>query len=202
MHQAVTEDKALLQLLTEDPEAGIRALQSRYGGMIFRIAVRVLPEYPQDVEEVASDVLAAAWRQAGVLLESGRPLGPWLTVTARNRAIDRRRFLTRRQSVPLDEDLDLLLAADSSEGEDLIAALVTAMEQPDREIFLRRYYRMETAQEIGAAMGIQPHTVNVRLARGRARLKREYLKQMGKEQEYDAKQHGIPRTAGCTGKTG
>ena len=76
----------------------------------------------------------------------------------------------------------------SSDGEDLIGTLVAQMEQPDREIFLRRYYRMETAREIGEALGMTEHTVNVRLSRGRAKLKKEYLKQMGRGSRDYAKQ--------------
>lgn len=191
MPKAEIDDGMLLQLLTDNAEQGIVALQARYGKMIFRVVSRVLQGHPQDAEEVASDVLVTAWRQASALLESGRPLGPWLTVIARNRAIDRWRLLSRKASVSLKEELDFPLQVVASEGEDLIGELVLDLSEPDREIFLRRYYRMETAREIGDALGIEPHAVNVRLARGRAKLKKEYLKQMGKENGRYVKQHGI-----------
>ena len=190
MAKAALAEEEICRLLAEDPEQGIWALQAQYGGMIFRVVSRILPEYPQDAEEVAADVLVITWRQVSALAESRRPLGAWLTVTARNRAIDRRRLLARKQALPLNEEVDLLMEAAASDGEDLIAALVSGMDEPDREIFLRRYYRMETAQEIGKAMGMQPHTVNVRLARGRQKLKAEYLKQMRKETGRYV-QHGI-----------
>lgn len=190
MAKAALAEEEICRLLAEDPEQGIWALQAQYGGMIFRVVSRILPEYPQDAEEVAADVLVITWRQVSALAESRRPLGAWLTVTARNRAIDRRRLLARKQALPLNEEVDLFMEAAASDGEDLIAALVSGMDEPDREIFLRRYYRMETAQEIGKAMGMQPHTVNVRLARGRQKLKAEYLKQMRKENGRYV-QHGI-----------
>ena len=190
MAKAALAEEEICRLLAEDPEQGIWALQAQYGGMIFRVVSRILPEYPQDAEEVAADVLVITWRQVSALAESRRPLGAWLTVTARTRAMDRRRLLARKQALPLNEEVDLLMEAAASDGEDLIAALVSGMDEPDREIFLRRYYRMETAQEIGKAMGMQPHTVNVRLARGRQKLKAEYLKQMRKENGRYV-QHGI-----------
>ena len=190
MAKAALAEEEICRLLAEDPEQGIWALQAQYGGMIFRVVSRILPEYPQDAEEVAADVLVITWRQVSALAESRRPLGAWLTVTARNRAIARRRLLAGKRPLPLNEEVDLLMEAAASDGEDLIAALVSGMDEPDREIFLRRYYRMETAQEIGKAMGMQPHTVNVRLARGRQKLKAEYLKQMRKENGRYV-QHGI-----------
>lgn len=190
MPETGIEDVVLLHQLVTEPERGIRALQQRYGGLIYRIVCRVLPEYPQDAEEVAADVLVKTWENAAFLLEDNRPLTPWLIVTARNRAIDRRRKIAK-PTAELSELIDILPEKLASDGEELIGALVAQMEQPDREIFLRRYYRMETAREIGEALGINEHTVNVRLSRGRARLKKEYLKQMGRGSRDYAKQHGI-----------
>ena len=191
MWEGAFSQQQIYRLLEEDPEQGIYALQSQYGKMIFRIVSRILPEYPEDAEEVAADVLVTTWQQVSLLSESHKPLGAWLTVTARNRAIDRRRLLTRKQILPLNEEVDFLVETISSDGEDLIGALVAQMTQPDREIFLRRYYRLETAKEIGEAIGMRTHTVNVRLARGRKKLKDEYLKQMGKECRRYEKQHGV-----------
>ena len=59
-----------------------------------------------------------------------------------------------------------------------IAELVAALPQPDREIFLRRYYLLETSRSIAAVLGMSEHAVNVRLSRGRAKLKQQYLARM------------------------
>lgn len=187
MPEMERRDAAILRQLITDPEEGIQLLQQQYGGLIYRIIRRVLPEYPQDTEEVAADLLVTVWEKAASLLEDDRPLAPWLIVTARNRAIDRRRRLAK-PTAQLSELMDILPEHLSSDGEDLIGTLVAQMEQPDREIFLRRYYRMETAREIGEALGMTEHTVNVRLSRGRAKLKKEYLKQMGRGSRDYAKQ--------------
>ena len=176
-------DARILRLLTEQPEQGIRALQSRYGGLILHIVSRILTNRPQDAEEITADILALTWKQAHNLLEKKQPLAPWLIVAARNRAIDRWRVLARKGTLPLSEELQLIAEATKSDGEELIALMVQQMGEPDREIFLRRYYRMETAKEIGAALGMAPNTVNVRLARGREKLKQQYLTQMRKEQQ-------------------
>ena len=55
MPETGIEDVVLLHQLLTEPEQGIRALQQRYGSLIYRIVCRVLPEYPQDAEEVAAD---------------------------------------------------------------------------------------------------------------------------------------------------
>ncbi len=184
MRNIRAEDDALLWQLVRDPEQGIAALQAQYGGMIYRIVSRVLGNSIQDAEETAADVLVTAWQKAEMLLKQQTPLGPWLTVTARNRAIDRWRKLMRKPTVELNEEQSFLMEGQTSDGEDLIAELVMSMDSPDREIFLRRYYQMQTSKEIGAALGMDPHTVNVRLTRGRAKLRSQYLNKLGKELYY------------------
>ena len=158
-------DKAILTQLTGDPQAGLQALLDAYGGMIYAIVRRTLPAAPQDAEECAADVLVAAW----------------LAFTARNTAINRYRKLKRTAGCkPLDENLaaDWMLEPRTSDGEDCIAELVAALPEPDREIFLRRYYYLQPCRQIARALGMQEHTVNVRLSRGRARLKQQYLARM------------------------
>lgn len=180
------DDTALLTQLVQQPEQGIRTLQAHYGGLILHMVSRVLSAHPQDTEEVAADVLVTAWRQAPALLEQGRSLAPWLIVTARNRAIDRWRTLTRKDAVPLNDDLALLIDPILTDGEETIGLLVQDLDEPDREIFLRRYYRLETASEIGQALNMAPNTVNVRLSRGREKLKKQYLDEMRKEYQHYA----------------
>ena len=177
-----TNHAALRALLQRDPPAGLARLLAAYGGLIHGVVRRILPRNPEDAEECVADVLVAAWQSAGRLAgEPDRPLQGWLALTARHIAIDRYRRLRRRPGTdPLDETLaaDWLLEPRTSEGEDCIAELVAALPAPDHEIFLRRYYLLEPSRTIAAALGMSEHTVNVRLSRGRARLRRQYMARM------------------------
>ena len=120
---------------------------------------------------------------SGAAPRNWRPLAhrcaPWLAVAARNRAIDCYNALRRRETVTLDdglaETLGELAEFDSAttEAADLVGALVAAMTPPDRDIFLRKYYLLQSGKEIAAALGMSVESVNTRLSRGRDRLRRE-----------------------------
>ena len=107
------------------------------------------------------------------------PLRPWLAVAARNRGIDCYNALRRREAVTLDDGLAETLGElaefdrATTEAADLVGALVAAMTPPDRDIFLRKYYLLQSGKEIAAALGMSVESVNTRLSRGRDRLRRE-----------------------------
>lgn len=130
-----------------------------------------------------ADAFVALWQHAAQLAAEGAPLRAWLAVTARNKAINRYDRLRRSRTVPLDDGLDEVLgelaAFDraATDAEDLVGALVAAMAPPDRDIFLRRYYLLQPVKEIAAALGMTENAVNVRLHRGRERLRRTLLEQ-------------------------
>ena len=64
-----------------------------------------------------------------------------------------------------------LLPDPAGEAAEQVGALVSAMEPPDREIFLRKYYLLQSSREIAAALGLSVSNVNTRLCRGRDRLR-------------------------------
>lgn len=61
----------------------------------------------------------------------------------------------------------------TADAADLVGALVAAMEPPDRDIFLRKYYLLQSGREIAAALDMSVESVNTRLSRGRDRLRRQ-----------------------------
>ena len=171
------EDTKIIDALLADPGTGVQLLLAQYGGLIHAVVRRVLPNDPQDAEECAADVLVAAWKHAAELQRNDRPLRAWLCVTARNAAIDRWRALRpRQQECELNDELaqDWLTERRSTEAEELIAQLLTELPEPDREIFFRRYYYGESCREIGCRLNMQEHTVNVRLSRGREKLRKQF----------------------------
>lgn len=169
------KDRELTRLLQAHPEEGLEAAMLEYAPLVKGILCRILPQNPCDREECMADVFVALWRNAAKLEAARTPLRPWLAVAARNRAIDCYNALRRRETVTLAETLGELAEFDreTAEAADLVGALVAAMAPPDRDIFLRKYYLLQSGKEIAAALGMSVESVNTRLSRGRGRLRRE-----------------------------
>lgn len=177
-------DRDLTRLLQADPDAGLQTAMEVYAPLVKAVLLRILPRDPRDVEECMADTFVALWRYAPRLEKEATPLRPWLAVTARNKGIDRYHALCRHAALSLDEELGATLGElaefdrATPDAADWVGALVAAMEPPDREIFLRKYYLLQSSKEIAAALGMAEGTVNTRLSRGRDRLRRQ-LQQKG-----------------------
>ena len=104
-------------------------------------------------------MLVAAWQNAGQLAaRPDRTLQGWLALTARNTAINRYRKLKRTAAASRWTRTwppNWMLEPRTSDGEDCIAELVAALPEPDREIFLRRYYYLQPCRQIARALGMQ-----------------------------------------------
>lgn len=172
-----TGTPSLAGAILADPETGLRWAMRDYAALVRGILRRVLPGKERDVEECMADVFVALWRNAQALQDRNIPVRAWLIVTARNTGINRYRALQRRDELPLTEELLQTLtglpADPESDAAELVGALVAAMEPPDREIFLRKYYLLQSGREIAAALGLSVANVNTRLSRGRERLRQQ-----------------------------
>lgn len=154
------KDRELTRLLQAHPEEGLEAAMLEYAPLVKGILCRILPQNPCDREECMADVFVALWRNAAKLEAACTPL-------------------RRRETVTLDDGLAETLGElaefdrATTEATDLVGALVAAMTPPDRDIFLRKYYLLQSGKEIAAALGMSVESVNTRLSRGRDRLRRE-----------------------------
>lgn len=169
------QEAELLKKLRQKRSRALEAAMDQYGGYVATVVRNVLGTAGtlEDAEEVAVDVFFALWEHADTVTEG--KLKPWLGAVARNRAKDLLR--KRRPALPMDEDV-LTIPTDSPEDQAMLEAqkqllldTVRAMPEPDREIFLRYYYKFETMEAIALGLGMPLGTVKTRLHRGRKRLK-------------------------------
>lgn len=173
------ESRALEALRAGDEDA-LGWFIERYTAYVSTIVKNMLlPRLSEaDAEEIVCDVFLALWRSsAKIRAGSARA---WLGGTARNMA--RSALRAARAELPLEDDVLTLPGPGLDEAlteRELLERTrraVEAMQEPDREIFLRHYYYCQCVADIALALDMNANTVKTRLRRGRERLRRELTK--------------------------
>lgn len=165
-------DARLLELLEQDPEAGLAALMERYGGAVRAAAARRLGD-EEDVRECVNDVFAQFYFQRGRFDAARGSLKNWLCTLAARRAADRARVRARRPADPLPEELAAPAPPDPDARLDLENALARLPEEEAR--LLRMRAAGLTAAQIARALDLPYETVKKRQQRSLARLRRLLL---------------------------
>ena len=178
-----SSEEAILEGLFRRDEAALEAAQQRYGSLLKSFSGRFLSD-ARDREEAESDALLRLWNA----IPPHRPasLPAFLTTLMRRAAIDKQRKISRAGAIPshcltaLDELAELAPAENSTEEAviarelgSLINRFLGELPPRRREIFLRRYYGLESIAEIARAMAISSSTVEKELKSVRDALKKK-----------------------------
>lgn len=172
------DDRALLDLLYRDGDAGMEALLARYGPLLRYVVGGVLRD-PQDAEDCYSAVTELLWRRLRDYDPARGSLTAWLTALARNTALNHLKARLRRErhlaepeaeTAHADTPEDALLRREQTER---LAAAIARLSETDRRLFYRRYYYLQPIAQIAAEMGMTERAAEGRLYRLRLRLRRE-----------------------------
>lgn len=174
-------DDEILALFRQRNEDAILECSRRYGFSCFTVAYHILKSR-EDTEECVNETWLRAWD--AIPPGCPRNLKVYLLTIARNLAFSRYRKETalRRGGSELPEVLDELaecVAAPGSPEEAVMASelreginrFLKHLPKRDRDVFLRRYFFVESPVEIGERYGITSGNVSVILNRVRKKLK-------------------------------
>lgn len=161
----------------------IEALLERHGPMMAYVVRGILSD-PHEQEECLAQVRARVWeRWESYDREKASP-ATWLTALCRNAAYDRLRTQARQRerAGTLDETMaspapgpeEVLLQKERLET---LSRLLSAMSAGDRALFYRKYYYLQSTEQMAAELGTTARAVEGRLYRIRKKLQ----KQMGGE---------------------
>ena len=161
-----------------DREA-FRTLFRRHQRAVYWAAFSVLGSGP-DSEEVLQDAFLTLWTKRAVIELAGESAAPWLVVTARHLARNRRRAQLRRPHTALDDGADL--AADGPTPESVaiadealrhIHAVIATLPDVDQRIFALCLVEDLTYEQAARRLGVTHATVRTRLSRLKRRLRDE-----------------------------
>ena len=162
---------------------GIEALLERHGPMMAYVIRGILSD-PHEQEECLAQVRARVWERWESYDRERSSPATWLTALCRNAAYDRLRAQARQRerTGALDETLadpapgpeEVLLQKERLET---LSRLLSAMSAGDRALFYRKYYYLQSTEQMAAELGTTARAVEGRLYRIRKKLQ----KQMGGE---------------------
>ena len=161
----------------------IEALLERHGPMMAYVVRGILSD-PHEQEECLAQVRARVWERWESYDRERSSPATWLTALCRNAAYDRLRAQARQRerTGALDETLadpapgpeEVLLQKERLET---LSRLLSAMSAGDRALVYRKYYYLQSTQQMAAELGTTARAVEGRLYRIRKKLQ----KQMGGE---------------------
>lgn len=181
-------ERQLIKLLQNDPERGIEKALDFYGSAWKVICRNILRDFPEeDVEEAISDTLVAVWRAAGRFdWTRGTSFKSYCYGIARKTALaKRKKALGEVNAIPLEEDLlfdtsEVENEFDRKEEERILHETVSELGEPERSVFILRYFYFFRIKEIAGRLQIPEKKVENCLYRGKRRLK-DMLMQKGVE---------------------
>lgn len=171
-------DNKLIKLIKNNTSKGLSKAIDLYGPLVKTIVVRIIGyEHKQDVEECVSDVFVELWKSIDKFNPEKGSLKNYIISIARHVGINTyNRKLIKHVSIPLEEDdlefeLDLTNEVSKIINRDIIKDTLNDLPQPDKDIFIRRYYLFESVKEIATSLDLNPKAVENKLYRGKEKLK-------------------------------
>ena len=174
------QDKEIISLYLDRDEKAIEYTEQKYRAYCLSVADRILSD-PQDCEECLNDVWLAAWES--IPPNDPPALAVYLGRIARNISVRRQREMNRKKrgaglTVYLEELSEALPGGGSveelTEGSDLrelIGRFLKAQSRLNRDIFVFRYYYLDSIADVGRRFGMTDNQVKLRLFRLRKKLK-------------------------------
>ena len=181
------EDCEIVRLYLARDESAIEKTAEKYGSRLRALSFNIVGDM-QTAEECENDTYLKAWRS----IPPCRPencLYAYLSSIARNVSIDicRKRSTLKRgahifelsaeleQCIPASDDVEK-----SIDGAELTASLnrfVLSLDEEKRNIFLRRYYYLDSVAEIARRFSLSENNVKTILHRCRKKLRRQLEKE-------------------------
>lgn len=181
------DEAKLIKLMHSNPERGLRYAMEVFGGAIETIVGNILRNCSrEDVEECISECFFRFWKDFGTWDRGKGALKSWFYSIARHTAIDFRRKIGRNYVLSLDDDLEI---ADGNLEEEIIKRLtareiqiaVSEMAEPDRSVFILRFFWYFSYEEIACKTGLTQIKVKNILYRSKKALRERLMDKGVKE---------------------
>ena len=172
--QLSTTEAELIARVRSGDESAMAMLYDRYSGLVYAVALRVVADTGV-AEDVLQDVFMQLWRNPGAFNAARGRLAPWLSVIARNRAIDhvrKRRPETDIEDVVISFEPDLADGAHRAKVAEQVRAQLARMPAEQRKALEMAFFEGLTHTEIADKTGEPLGTIKTRIRSGLIALRK------------------------------
>ncbi len=169
-------DLSLVARIRAGDESAMAQLYDRCSSIVYAVALRVLGDTGA-AEDVLQDVFLQLWRRPSQFDSTRGQMAAWLSVIARNRAIDRLRQRTPDtdlEDVVLSVQPDLEGEAERSRVMQKVRGVLASMPVPQRSALEMAYFEGLTHSEIASRTGEPLGTVKTRIRSGLLLLRKAF----------------------------
>ena len=170
------QEKNIIDAIKAGDEQAMQKIICRYSRLLWSIVGAVLSQVgsTEDMEECVADVFIDLWEHPQKYDESRGSLKAWLSVIARNKAIDRYRQKTKIQTIPLEETVLAQMGVEPEmENREGLQEALAELTEEEREILLRRYVYQQKPKEMAVALGLSVKQIENRLYRIKAKMRKQ-----------------------------
>jgi RNA polymerase sigma-70 factor (ECF subfamily) len=174
------DDIKLIKLMEKGNTRGLEALIEKYRGLACSVALSVLGRANrEDVLECVNSAFYDVWLSMSTYDRQRSSLKGWVALLTRRRAVDQlRKNLRRNQACINNFSEEVLVAPDSCDRfldreafYRLFNQFVLGLPEPDRSIFVRRFFALESIPALAQRYNLTRGAVDSRLSRLRKSLK-------------------------------
>ncbi len=164
--EKIKAEARLIERICEGDEEAFGELYKIFAPLVHGI---VLARVPRDeVQDIVQEVFLSAYKNLHTLRDKNA-VGAWLTMIARNRAVE-----FYRQAKPTEELSEDLRGKDNSQTEAReILKAIRALPETYKETLVLRLVEGMTGNEIAERTGLTPESVRVNLHRGMKLLRQK-----------------------------
>lgn len=178
------DDRKLLKLIKRNPEDGMAIVLDLYGDSVKTICSSILAgRNLEDVEEAIAETFVRLWRYGNNFsADRGTSLKSYIYSIARNASLDKLKTIHGEEvSIEAidnfrfnDNVLDIEDFVVNQEEESLVKDVIQSLDEPERSIFVMRYFYELKVKEIADRLQLPAKAVENKLYRTKAILKTEF----------------------------
>lgn len=172
-------DSEIIQLLHEKKPEAIDALLKNYGSLMKYIIEPILSDF-REREECLSDVTYRIWNKIDTYDASKGNFNTWISAITRNAAYNRAK--SNRVKGEFQEISDELASNDRNPEDEILRKeklqrlhkALNGLSKKDRQLVYRKYFYLQSTEQIAAELGLTMRAVEGRLYRVKKRLRGEF----------------------------